>query len=44
MEDDISLSISELPPELRCSDTLAADLVHAACGVELDSMDGCVPR
>lgn len=45
LEDDISLSISELPPELHCSEALAADLVLAAAtGGELDSMDGCVPR
>lgn len=44
LEDDISLSISELPPELHCSEALAADLVHDAAGGELDSMDGCVPR
>ncbi|XP_075892588.1 protein furry homolog isoform X2 [Nelusetta ayraudi] len=44
LEDDISLSISELPPELHCSEALVADLVHAAAGGgELDSMDGCVP-
>lgn len=43
LEDDISLSFSELPPEFHGSDALAAHLLHAACGGELH-MDGCVPR
>ncbi|XP_040902564.1 protein furry homolog isoform X3 [Toxotes jaculatrix] len=41
-EDDFSLSISELPPEFHCGDSLAMDMVHGDYKGELD-LDSCLP-
>uniref|UniRef100_A0A4W6DW49 FRY microtubule binding protein n=1 Tax=Lates calcarifer TaxID=8187 RepID=A0A4W6DW49_LATCA len=35
-EDDLSLSISELPPEFHCGDSLTMDMVHSDYKGELD--------
>lgn len=42
-EDELSLSISELPPEDHCGESLAVDLVHCDFKEELD-IDSCIPR
>lgn len=42
-EDDLSLSISELPPEFLCGDSLTMDVVHGDYKGELD-LDNCLPR
>ncbi|XP_035478358.2 protein furry homolog isoform X3 [Scophthalmus maximus] len=41
-EDDLSLSISELPPEFLCGDSLTMDVVHGDYKGELD-LDNCLP-
>ncbi|XP_029923114.1 protein furry homolog isoform X1 [Myripristis murdjan] len=41
-EDDLSLSISELPPEFQCGDGFTLDLLHADYKGELD-LDCCLP-
>lgn len=41
-EEDLSLSITELPPEFQCGDSLTMDMVHIDCKGELD-IDGCLP-
>uniref|UniRef100_A0A671Y3P9 FRY microtubule binding protein n=1 Tax=Sparus aurata TaxID=8175 RepID=A0A671Y3P9_SPAAU len=41
-EEDICLSITELPPEFQCGDSLTIDVVHIDCQGELD-IDGCLP-
>ncbi|XP_030007760.1 protein furry homolog isoform X3 [Sphaeramia orbicularis] len=41
-EDEISLSITELPPEFHCGDSLTADIVHCDYKGELD-LDSCLP-
>ncbi|XP_028274555.1 protein furry homolog isoform X3 [Parambassis ranga] len=41
-EDDLSLSISELPPDDHCGESLAIDLVHVDFKEELD-LDSCIP-
>ncbi|XP_041797379.1 protein furry homolog isoform X2 [Chelmon rostratus] len=41
-EDDFSLSISELPPEFHCGDSLTIDMVHIDYKGELD-IDCCLP-
>ncbi|XP_050934918.1 protein furry homolog isoform X1 [Lates calcarifer] len=41
-EDDLSLSISELPPEFHCGDSLTMDMVHSDYKGELD-LDSCLP-
>ncbi|XP_039986284.1 protein furry homolog isoform X4 [Xiphias gladius] len=41
-EDDLSLSISELPPEFHCGDTLTMDMVHSKYKGELD-LDSSIP-
>lgn len=42
-EDDLSLSISELPPEFHRGDDLTMDMVHIDYREELD-LDSCLPR
>lgn len=42
-EDDLSLSISGLPPEFHCGDSLTMDMVHIDYKGELD-LDSCLPR
>ncbi|KAM9733099.1 protein furry homolog isoform 3-T3 [Menidia menidia] len=42
-EEEISLSITELPPECHCDDVLMTDTVYSDCRAELD-LDGCLPR
>lgn len=42
-EDDLSLSISEVPLEFHSGDQLTMDLIHVDCSGELD-MDNCLPR
>ncbi|KAM7399056.1 hypothetical protein PAMP_018349 [Pampus punctatissimus] len=41
-EQDLSLSISELPSEFHCSDSLTLDMVHSDYKGELD-LDSCLP-
>ncbi|XP_019944024.2 protein furry homolog isoform X8 [Paralichthys olivaceus] len=41
-EDDVSLSISELPPEFYCGDSLTMDAAHSDYRGELD-LDSCLP-
>ncbi|XP_019114924.2 protein furry homolog isoform X2 [Larimichthys crocea] len=41
-EDDVSLSIIEMPPEFHCGDTLTMDMVHIDYKGELD-IDSCLP-
>ncbi|XP_034459835.1 protein furry homolog isoform X2 [Hippoglossus hippoglossus] len=41
-EDDVSFSISELPPEFYCGDSLTMDAVHSDYRGELD-LDSCLP-
>uniref|UniRef100_A0A8C4HKM3 Furry homolog a (Drosophila) n=1 Tax=Dicentrarchus labrax TaxID=13489 RepID=A0A8C4HKM3_DICLA len=41
-EDNLSLSISELPPEFHCGDSLTMDMVHIDYKGELD-LDSCLP-
>ncbi|TKS80780.1 Protein furry -like protein [Collichthys lucidus] len=41
-EDDVSLSISEMPPEFHFGDTLTMDMVHIDYKGELD-IDSCLP-
>ena len=43
-EDDLSISISELPPEFHCHDSFTLeDVAHGDDRGELD-FDGCLPR
>lgn len=42
-EDDISLSITELPPEYHCGDSLTMDITNNDYKRELD-LEGCLPR
>jgi len=42
-EDDISLSIIELPLDFHCGDSLIMDMVHIDYKGELD-LDSCEPR
>lgn len=42
-EDDISLSIGELPPEFHFSDSFTLDMAHVDYKGELD-LDSCLPR
>ncbi|KAJ8404719.1 hypothetical protein AAFF_G00335820 [Aldrovandia affinis] len=41
-EDDLSLSVSELPPGFECSDSFALDMVHGDDGGELDLDSSCL--
>lgn len=41
-EDDLSLSVSELPLEFHCGDSLTMDMVHIDYKGELD-LDSCLP-
>ncbi|KAL3991562.1 two-component system, OmpR family, copper resistance phosphate regulon response regulator CusR [Sarotherodon galilaeus] len=41
-EDDISLSITELPPEYHCGDSLTMDIINNDYKGELD-LEGCLP-
>lgn len=42
-EDDVSLSIVELPPEFHYSDSVTMDVVHSHYKNDLD-LDRCLPR
>lgn len=42
-EDDVSLSITELPLEFHCGDGLTVDMIHMDYKGELD-LDSCLPR
>ncbi|XP_053176419.1 protein furry homolog isoform X1 [Scomber japonicus] len=41
-EDDVSLSIHELPSDFHCGDSLSLDIVHSDCKGQLD-LDSCLP-
>uniref|UniRef100_UPI003AAB7154 protein furry homolog isoform X2 n=1 Tax=Centroberyx gerrardi TaxID=166262 RepID=UPI003AAB7154 len=41
-EDELSLSINELPPEFQCSDSFTLDMAHGDYKGELD-LDSCLP-